>query len=266
MTKLNPEKRDKLFASGGTLLFSVLLLILCFQLGLYFQVPPPEEQGVEVALGNSEHGFGYQASQQQQNPEQAQESTPAVQQSQNPNTISTQSTEESISLNNKPKEKPKEERQQQKPQEKPKEPEKPTINQNALFPPRNTGTQEGSGQGDTEGSGYRGNPGGDPNSTRYDGMPGQGGVSFNLKGRSSSSLAKPTYTSKDQGTVVVKIWVDRQGNVIKAQAGERGTTVTDHRLYEMAEQAAMKSSFSPDPNASDMQVGTITYKFIIGGM
>lgn len=262
MIKLNPDKRDKLFASGGTLLFSVLLLILCFQLGLHFQVPPPDEQGVEVALGDSEHGFGYRASQQSQNPVQTQESTPAVQQTQNPSTIATQSTEESISLNNKPQEKPKEERQQQKP----KEPEKPTINQNALYGGRTTGTEQGRGQGDTEGDGNRGNPGGDPNSTRYDGMPGQGGVSFSLKGRSSSNLAKPTYSSKDQGTVVVKIWVNRQGNVIKAQAGERGTTVTDHRLYEMAEQAAIKSTFSPDPNASDMQIGTITYKFIIGGM
>ena len=263
MQKFHPEKKDKLLAVIGSFIFSIMLLVVCLILGFKIPFPLPDEQGVEISLGDSENGLG------SMNGEFFAEQTFIPQETQdNSSTISTQSIEESINLTPE-KKKDKEKKPQEKPtQPEPQQPKPPTINPNAIYGGKTTGTDNSSGQGNTSGDGLMGNPNGDANSTRYDGAPGGGGsgVSFSLNGRSSNKLEKPVYTSKDQGIVVVKIWVDRQGNVVKAQAGERGTTVTDSRLYEKTEQAALKSSFSPDPNASDMQVGTITYKFMIGGM
>ena len=75
-------------------------------------------------------------------------------------------------------------------------------------------------------------------------------------------MPKPDYTSLEQGKVVVKIWVNKQGKVVRVQTGVKGTTITDAQLRKMAGDAAQKSVFTPDPNAPDMQIGTITYNFI----
>jgi TonB family protein len=75
-------------------------------------------------------------------------------------------------------------------------------------------------------------------------------------------LQRPSYDSPEQGKVVVKIKVDKLGNVISAEPGQRGTNVSDQALWELARKAALKSKFIADPNAAETQVGTITYNFI----
>jgi outer membrane biosynthesis protein TonB len=65
-----------------------------------------------------------------------------------------------------------------------------------------------------------------------------------------------------QGKVAVAITVNKDGKVIRAVAGARGTTSNDRVLWLEAESAALKSSFDKDPNAPDEQQGTITYNFL----
>ncbi|MBP5757969.1 MAG: TonB family protein, partial [Bacteroidales bacterium] len=108
--------------------------------------------------------------------------------------------------------------------------------------------------------GNQGKAGGDPNSNRYEGTPGKGGTGWSLKGRTAKALPEPYYNSNQQGKVIVNIWVDRNGNVTRAEA-QANSTITDAGLKKQAENAAMKSKFSPDPNASELQTGTITYDF-----
>ncbi len=260
MQPTQKDRKTKWIAGLGTVLFHVVFLILLLVIGLSYQVPPPEEQGVEVNIGNSETGFGEEAT-----PIPGSETSPAqsAYSSTNDEQISTQSTEESIYLKNK-------KNQQTKPNQQPTTQETPVqeqINPNALFR-RNTQTNGGSGssQGVAGGVGDQGRPDGNPNSGNYSGSgsgSGKGsGISFSLSGRSSKSLPKPQYTSKEEGTVVVKIWVDKNGNVTRAEAGQRGTTAADGSLWKMAEQAARQSKFSADDDAADVQVGTITYKFL----
>ncbi|MCF8228523.1 MAG: energy transducer TonB, partial [Bacteroidales bacterium] len=64
------------------------------------------------------------------------------------------------------------------------------------------------------------------------------------------------------GKVVVTIWVDRMGRVTKAIAGAKGTTVSDLQLRKLAKDAALRAKFNPDPEAPEIQKGTITYNFI----
>ncbi|MBU2651107.1 MAG: hypothetical protein KKA81_09250, partial [Bacteroidetes bacterium] len=151
--------------------------------------------------------------------------------------------------------------QQETPVEEPSEPEQ-KVDPRAMFTGKtNTGT--GSNEGVTGQPGDQGKPNGDPGSSNYDGQGGAGnGVSFSLGGRGSRHLPKPSYQSQEQGKVVVDIWVNREGKVVKALAGGKGTTILDTRLRRLAEEAALRSLFEPDPNAPDNQKGTITYNFI----
>ncbi len=92
---------------------------------------------------------------------------------------------------------------------------------------------------------------------------GSGGTSFQLAGRTIKKLARPSYNStEDNVKVVVKIWVNRDGEVLRAQPGQQGTTTMDENLWETSRRAALQSKFSPDENAQDIQIGFITYTFM----
>lgn len=73
------------------------------------------------------------------------------------------------------------------------------------------------------------------------------------------TIAKPEYTVQESGTVVVTIWVDTYGNVVKAQPGAEGTTVDNSALWSSARKAALATHFNADAPA--LQKGTITYIF-----
>lgn len=83
-----------------------------------------------------------------------------------------------------------------------------------------------------------------------------------LKGRNVvGTIARPEYTAKDSGTVVVAVWVDQYGKVTKAQPGAEGTTVNNSELWNSARKAALATHFNTDANAPSLQQGTITYVF-----
>lgn len=83
-----------------------------------------------------------------------------------------------------------------------------------------------------------------------------------VKGRSVVGvIARPAYPVQKEGTVVVNIWVDIHGNVVKAMAGAPGTTTEDGTLWNEARKAAMNTHFNMDADAQSLQKGTITYIF-----
>lgn len=75
------------------------------------------------------------------------------------------------------------------------------------------------------------------------------------------TIAKPEYTVQESGTVVVAIWVDAYGNVVKAQPGAEGTTVDNSALWNSARKAALATHFNADADAPALQKGTIRYIF-----
>ena len=87
--------------------------------------------------------------------------------------------------------------------------------------------------------------------------------SAKLEGRSvMGSLPFPVKDNiQKQGIVVVRIYVNREGTVTSAVAGEQGTTVTDKTLWDNAVAAAKKAKFNVSRNAPESQRGTITYDF-----
>ena len=85
-----------------------------------------------------------------------------------------------------------------------------------------------------------------------------------LAGRTvNGTLPRPSFGVQKAGTVVVDIWVDNYGSVVRAEAGGEGTNITDATLWNEARKAAMKASFNTSAEAPAMQKGTITYIFKI---
>lgn len=92
----------------------------------------------------------------------------------------------------------------------------------------------------------------------------QGKPQAKLAGRTlNGTLPKPTANFNKSGIVVVDIWVDNYGTVVRAEAGGEGTNITDATLWNEARKAAMKASFNTSAEAPAMQKGTITYIFKI---
>ena len=74
-------------------------------------------------------------------------------------------------------------------------------------------------------------------------------------------MPQPDYLCQEQGTVVVQIAVDRNGKVISANPGVRGTTNTAKCLLDQAKIAAMNTKWQSDNTAPDKQTGKIIYNF-----
>lgn len=118
------------------------------------------------------------------------------------------------------------------------------------------GNGKGSGNGDGEGSGSgsgKGNGNGKGN--------GSGVGDYQLAGRKPLSKPEPKYTCNEEGRVAVEITVDKNGTVIDAIAGARGTTNTAKCLKQAAETAAKNTRWEANPSAPNKQVGKIIYSF-----
>jgi TonB family protein len=61
----------------------------------------------------------------------------------------------------------------------------------------------------------------------------------------------------------VKIWVNQAGKVVNARVKVTGTTTSSTKLQNLAINAALKAKFNANPDAAEVQTGTITYQFIL---
>ena len=142
--------------------------------------------------------------------------------------------------------------------------EEPKVNERALFKPTNKPEEQPSSEGITGNPGDQGNPNGGQNVPNYEGQGGAGGgPSFDLGGRGAKSLPHPSKDGvTEEGTIVIDIWVDRDGRVQNAKIG-KGTTITNTRMRQEAVNAAKSSVFAPDKDAAELQKGTITYYYTL---
>ena len=92
---------------------------------------------------------------------------------------------------------------------------------------------------------------------------GGGEIGYSLGSRGKVSFKKPENPTQEDGKVVVDIWVNRQGMVVRAKTGARGSTTTNPILQKKAEEAAYKAIFKKDETAPFEQKGTMTFVFIL---
>lgn len=231
------------------------LVILLMSLNIFAYTPPDPpipEEGVEVVLGDSDFGLSNSpnpASQatsyappaaQEQVITQQSEATAAIPSSSIPGNVTNPAAEQKNETENK----------------------EPEINKNALFPGKRNHNAGNGSQGNTQGNGAQGNMNGTPNANNYSGNVGNGGR-YSLAGRTAVSLPEPPYKSNEQGTVVIAIWVDQQGRVVRAEYQPKGSSTSNGYLVNQAKSAALKARFNADTKAVEEQKGTITYIFKI---
>lgn len=130
---------------------------------------------------------------------------------------------------------------------------------------KSDGTASGS-EGDDDRAGDKGQPNGDPYATSYYGSPGSGNGTggYGLNGRSLSTKGKVQQDCNEEGRVVVKIVVDRNGKVISATPGVKGTTNNAACLLQPAKATAFKHRWNSDAKAPSQQVGFVVVNFKLG--
>jgi TonB family protein len=239
--------------------------------------------GLDVAgFGDAENGFGeeyHEAVAEEYDQPTVQEEMPA---------ITDDAAPEAPSVTNKPTTKPttKPKDNTTKPTTTPKE-TKPAVSKdlnNALggMKPSGQGSTSGSGQTGTQtgqigkngalgGGGSQGTGGGQGGGTGTGtgtgtgpgSGPGSGGnnMDYTLSGRVIKQRPSLSEQAPDEGTVRVKIWVNRDGVVTKVEIDQSGTNTGNTQLWDLAKKAAMKARFDANPGAVELQTGTITIKF-----
>jgi len=127
---------------------------------------------------------------------------------------------------------------------------------------KSDGTESGS-EGDDNKSGDKGDPAGNPYATSYYGAPGSGNGTggYGLNGRSLVSKDKVRQECNEEGRVVVLIIVDKNGKVIKATPGVKGTTNNAPCLLEPAKKTAFLHKWNLDAKAPSQQKGFIVVNF-----
>jgi TonB family protein len=254
--------REKIGGIAGTIIFTVLLLLILLFTYFNLATPPQELEGIPVMFGSIDDAFGItEPPMEEVTPISSQSpSIPAY----TPNEpLITQQSEPTIDVEAAREEERRqarltEERRAREETERRRREEearRSQINQqmSGLF------GESGESRGNTEGSGTQGVTTG--NATQGS-ATGNGGIgSYDLGGRSlgSGGLVQPRYTVNDYGTVVVNITVDPSGKVIHADIG-RGTNTPSTPLRNEALRAARNTNFNRI-NSTNNQQGTITYRF-----
>ena len=255
---------------------SILMLMLFF--GMSY-IDPPEEYGVAINFGTSDFGDGppkvlenVKTSPESSKPKQEVLKKQEVAFEKIEEKVITQNTEDApVIQKNKVIEK-----EISEPQEKPKKVVNPVVKEapkpsketeNALSNLLNGNKSDGDpskGEGDDDASGLKGNELGDPSSSNYYGNSGSGeGGNYDLGGR--KPLGRPTISPdcNEEGIVVVRIEVDRNGIVVKAVPGVKGSENTSPCLLKPAKEAALRTRWNSDGDAPSKQIGYIKYNFTL---
>jgi TPR repeat protein len=122
----------------------------------------------------------------------------------------------------------------------------------------------GDGKGQTDEAGNQENPQGDSDSNILEGVStGTGTVGGGLGNR--GVVARPTIrdNSQDHGTVVVKVCVNANGQVLSAEYTQKGSYSISDNLRKKSVEKAKKFKFTPS-NISK-QCGTITFDYRVQG-
>ena len=264
---LNTVHKQKSFAITLVIMILIVLVLLVAKLTNAIIIPE-EQEGISITFGTDKMGMG------EINPPKPTQTAVAAEQpveeatktqeppTQGPVLTQDNTEEETVVLPKEEVKKKKETPKETKPN--PKKPQKPA----ASTKQPQSGTGNGS-QGDDNTPGYKGDPKGNPyaNSFYGDSSEGSGqgsGKGWGLNGRKYISGEKVYQDCNESGMVVVQIEVDRSGKVVRAKAGEKGTTNKAPCLLDAARKSAMTYRFNADEKAPQTQIGFLSIRFKLG--
>ena len=245
------EKNAQITGIAMTLVLHVCALALVSASGLKYIYPPPQEQSLLIDFSEEPELATQQLQGQEPQAEEIDLERPVelAQKSESP----VEADRENLT----PETKPDDFGDVETPAPEPKEPE---LDPRAAFPgmaKKDTSLTAPHSALDESGNFKAGQARGNTDNGRTDGKP-----NAHVQGRNTvGNLPRPVYNVQEGGIVVVDIWVDNYGNVVKAVPGGDGTTVMDKTLIAAARKAALETHFNMSAEAPAMQQGTITYYF-----
>ena len=246
--------QDKNSRSGviGTILVHLLLLLSFVSFGMPYQDPPPPTEGaMMIDFGDSGGGSPAEENPTEDNESSSSNSSNETETSEtNSSQENVETTEnETVDLNASNNNTTETE-------------ETVSDNLNSALDALNNANNTNSNSNDNSNSNSSNSSDGNSNSDGSNTGPANG-IGYSLGGRGKVSFKKPENPTQEDGKVVVDIVVDRNGKVLKAKAGARGSTTTNPILQKKAEEAAYKAKFKKDTNAPFEQKGTMTFVFIL---
>tara|TARA_R110002124_G_scaffold130996_1_gene292924 strand:+ start:8815 stop:9660 length:846 start_codon:yes stop_codon:yes gene_type:complete len=265
-----------------TALIALILLLLLFVVGPQY-LDPPEEYGVAVNFGTTDFGNGnkplseprkaveekvVEESQPEESKVEPTETTTKAEE------VMTEENAEAIAIKKQKEAEAKAkaeaeriERQKREDEEKIRreEEEKKKKLDNLIGGVKNSNGNDDGGEGPDDQGGNKGQLDGDPYAPSYFGGsgPGKGGVGSGLNGRGRPTNGKVLPDCQETGLVVVEVRVNRQGKVVKAIPGKKGTTGTSC-LFEAAKKTAFTFKWPANPEAPTEQVGFVSINFDVG--
>ena len=276
-----PHKKK---SAGLTLITAFLLIFLFFFLGLSYY-DPPVSYGMEVNFGNSINGSGNiqplkQVTQKKSSSivnkpkvERKSESKPP-QKKVVPKIIKPVLKDEksTIPIINKNEVEKESIISNQKKEEELIKNKKPKVTDDTknlvsnLIKNRKKEDIEKKGEGDDQIFGDKGKKDGNPYSSSYYNKAGLKGIGkgYGLNGRNLKSNGKVIQECNQEGIVVVRITVNKLGNVINAEPGVKGTTNTHPCLLAPAKKTALMHEWYPDSKAPEQQIGYVVIQFKLG--
>ncbi|AWM13184.1 energy transducer TonB [Flavobacterium sediminis] len=266
MKFLETEEEKKSFVITSAI-FVMLFLLITF-LGLSYMDPPPEN-GIAINFGTSDVGQGeIQPTEPIKSAPQPSVSQPVTSQN---DEVLTQDEDSPVTVTpTKNDTKPKTETPKETPKPKVETPKPSKEATNALDALLNGPKSDGQTTG---GHGNDGLPGdkGDPNGSIYansfygngSGNGSGNGTGWGLAGRKLAGNSKKVQDCNEEGRVVVKVWVNRNGTVIKAERTQ-GTTNTNPCLVNPALETAKSFKWQPDAKAPETQIGFVVINFKLG--
>ena len=297
MSLLDTRHKKKSFTLT-TILLSILVLLM-FYIGMTY-MEPPIENGITVNFGTMEFGMGEEQprepirQQRTEEPKVVEETVPedtssdtaeeAVEETTTETTekLVTQEDPETIRIRQQQeaKKRAEEEARKAKAEAERKERERREAEErirreqeakkeklDAIMGGINNSDGQATGsEGDDNLPGDKGREGGDPYASTYYGAPGTGSGTggYGLSGRSLVSRGKVQQECNEEGRVVVRIVVDRNGKVVQATPGVKGTTNNDPCLLEPARKTAFLHKWNLDSKAPNQQIGFVVVNFKLG--
>lgn len=277
-----PHKKK---SAGLTAVVAILLLLLFFMLGLTYY-DPPISYGMEVNFGTLAQGSGeVQPTKSVQAIEQPVEKPIEVEEkveitppkesteesikevlTEKESTVVVPDKKEEVKLREAVEEEPEPEIEPEPVKEVPKVSEATKSVVSNLLKNKTEDGEQTQGEGDDLVQGDKGKLEGNPYSSSYYNNYGLGGrgKGYGLNGRNLQSNGKVVQDCNKEGTVVVRITVNNNGEVVQAVPGVKGSTNTHPCLLEPARKTALLHKWFPDNNAPAEQIGFVVIQFKLG--
>lgn len=264
---LNFEQKKNVKALSITVGIHLLLLLIF----LLWKFPQMKSQaadgfGMEVNLGTSDDGFGFDQPEKIGSPKEYEANLPSQAEIQaitdiNVSEANTTNQGDAPAVNIS-------QRNNKKNSTSMQENTVPTPNQKAKYSYAGStgdGTgndanqdKDGSNEGIGQGDGDMGVPSGTPGSKNYKGIPRSGGISAFVGNRKLVNRPNPKAEYRDGGKVVFDVTVNRKGEIIS----HRVTSASNPQIQAIALEKIKHAKFNPDPNSPVEMFGTITFDFI----